>query len=750
MCNMSYEDVTITTAPGPGAGQARIGFERQPLGRSVDVVAGRLGAWTVEFTAGQGGIAVGGGVALWGAYSGFRFDVRPQAAFPERRGYVTASTTGRAQLELHVNSRDPGHTCPIATVLVRGSALLEGDVITFRFNDRSQGSPGGVAFISVMLGTPIYVGVDANGSGIFVQIADSPLTVNVVADQRPARYLVLAPSTVSAGEVSSVQVVALDACGNLAPGAAAQLSMEAPGCSDLPDSCFLSPLESGRKQFRGVSFPEGVSQIKVLDQERQIEARSNPICCEPQQDMRVFWGDIHNHAYDSSLWLYLTPTTDPDYNYRYAREISRLDFFCLNFHLFLEHGFNEQDRAWQMVQEAAAQHHQPGEYVTFSGFEYHGFGGDRCQIFNGDLVPGVRLKDLYGSNTRRPLESAEDVQRLFDFAADTGSMVTCHVGGNPTDFRYHDPRAQWSVEVASMHGNFEFFAQQALQKGLRVGFHGSSDGHVQTPGQPRRPGSGGRNGDFNRRDTGYGSGALMAVLAPELTRTALWEAFRARRTYATTGARIVLDFRANGQLMGQEITSESPPVFTADVVGTGPIERLELIRNDRLLLTERGDSDQVSLVFTDETCPRGENYYYLRVSQVDGEFAWSSPIWVWRTGGPAGSDLSLPLWNADDTEVRTELPPREAQRYEQRLLDYLRREEDATRWESLQAVRLVPSPMGRYVLLLAYDRKHQKPVHFKLFLDYGDIILRMDLGWRDFGQYPNPTATAFVDYQPAE
>jgi len=100
--------------------------------------------------------------------------------------------------------------------------------------------------------------------------------------------------------------------------------------------------------------------------------------------------------------------------------------------------------------------------------------------------------------------------------------------------------------------------------------------------------------------------------------------------------------------------------------------------------------------------------------------------------------------------VRTELPPREAQRYEQRLLDYLHSEEDATRWESLQAVRLVPSPMGRYVLLLAYDRKHQKTVHFKLFLDYGDIVLRMDLGWRDFGQYPNPTAAAFVDYQPEE
>ena len=54
--------------------------------------------------------------------------------------------------------------------------------------------------------------------------------------------------------------------------------------------------------------------------------------------------------------------------------------------------------------------------------------------------------------------------------------------------------------------------------------------------------------------------------------------------------------------------------------------------------------------------------------------------------------------------------------------------------------------MGRYALLLAYDRKHDRPVHFKLFLDYEDIVLRIDLGWRDFGQYPNLAAMAFADY----
>ena len=742
----AYEEVMFDTAPGAAPGRARIAFEGESLGQCADAVAGRLGTWTISFTVGDGGIAVGGAIGLWWSCSGFRFSLRPQAVFPGRRGYVTASTTGQARLELHVNSRDPGHSRPLAMVRVREASLVAGDVVTFRFNEPPEGGSGGLSHFNVALGVKLHVGVDLDESGTFVEVADSPLTVNMVAGPKPARYLVLGPSTVSAEDPSSVQVVALDACGNLAPEATAELRVGASGCSGLPESVSLNPLDGGRKCFPEVSFPSGVSRVRVVDRARGIDAVSHPICCDAERAWNVYWGDIHNHAYDSSLWLDLTPTTDPDYNYRYGREVSRLDFCSLNFHLYLENGFNDQDRAWQGVQEAAARYHAPGQYVTFSGFEYHGFGGDRCQVFNGDLVPEAQLREIYGANTRRPLESEDDLRRLFDFAAETGSMLTGHVGGNPADMRHHDARVQWSVEVASMHGNFEWFGQRALQQGLRVGFHGSSDGHVQTPGHPRRPGSGGRNADFNRRDTGYGSGALMGVLASELTRDALWEAFRARRTYATTGARMLLDFRVNGCPMGEEVACAGPPEVRAEAIGTAAIERVEVIRDDRLILTRPVGSDEVQLSLVDVNCPRGEHYYYLRVSQEDGEFGWSSPIWVRRSDGPEEETGSLPLWNADDPEVCVELPPREARGYERRLQDYLEREEDADRWPSPRAIRVVPSPMGRYALLLAHDRKHDRPVHFKLFLDYEDIVLRMDLGWRDFGQYPNLAAMAFADY----
>jgi hypothetical protein len=39
-------------------------------------------------------------------------------------------------------------------------------------------------------------------------------------------------------------------------------------------------------------------------------------------------------------------------------------------------------------------------------------------------------------------------------------------------------------------------------------------------------------------------------------------------------------------------------------------------------------SNAVKFSYRDIEPPEGENYYYVRVQQTDGQLAWSSPIWV--------------------------------------------------------------------------------------------------------------------------
>ena len=83
--------------------------------------------------------------------------------------------------------------------------------------------------------------------------------------------------------------------------------------------------------------------------------------------------------------------------------------------------------------------------------------------------------------------------------------------------------------------------------------------------------------------------------------------------------------------MGEEFKAPSDPEFQVEVLGTAPIERLELIGNGRILLARRpgGAADRFS--YRDRNVPPGGRYYYLRIVQVNGQLAWSSPIWV-----PAG------------------------------------------------------------------------------------------------------------------
>lgn len=70
----------------------------------------------------------------------------------------------------------------------------------------------------------------------------------------------------------------------------------------------------------------------------------------------------------------------------------------------------------------------------------------------------------------------------------------------------------------------------------------------------------------------------MGVYAGELTREALWDAFRKRHCYATTGERIVLRVACGDHLMGDEFVTDTAPSLDVEVIGTTHLEKVEVIR----------------------------------------------------------------------------------------------------------------------------------------------------------------------------
>ncbi len=64
------------------------------------------------------------------------------------------------------------------------------------------------------------------------------------------------------------------------------------------------------------------------------------------------------------------------------------------------------------------------------------------------------------------------------------------------------------------------------------------------------------------------------------------------------------------------------------MIGTAAIRQIDIIKNNTFLHNRQNLGREVSFTFVDNEAESGESYYYVRVIQVDGEIAWSSPIWV--------------------------------------------------------------------------------------------------------------------------
>jgi len=178
-------------------------------------------------------------------------------------------------------------------------------------------------------------------------------------------------------------------------------------------------------------------------------------------------------------------------------------------------------------------------------------------------------------------------------------------------FETEAPDDAWHVMVGAGGGSL----QSALARGFRVGFTGGTDNHCGWPSRgPRR------------------WGALTGVYATEFTRAGIMAALYARRCYATTNARLAIDFRLNGQPMGSEVALAfgAERRFAITVHGTAPLDRVEIVSQGAIIAQLPVSGQDLVAEWWDDRRgrPPHDCYYYLRVRQTDGHCAWVSPIWA--------------------------------------------------------------------------------------------------------------------------
>jgi len=714
------------TFPGTAtiAFEANFGENSGPDQRVI-VEAGRRGTWVLTFRP-QRDLPTGSQVAFRKVENEFRFDWRHQDYWPQAMGYVTVEDQNGEALPFEC---EKALKAAVPAVVTLPRDMSSGEAIIVRIGDQRQGGAGVVVNPTTYERARMITGVMLPGDREYRRVPDAVMSVKVVACPPVKRYCLFAPSTAQPGQIADIRAIPVDQNGNpISAGRTVDLASPT-GTEPMTEVGFRHGL-----QARVLLEKEGLARLTLHDRGHDITTVSNPIRVT-RSGPNIYWGEFHCHGFDGSELNVLNDNTHPDNMYRYGRDITRLDFVAMGSHIF-RHAPQAVGEWWEMYREAATKYDEEGRYVTFLGCEWRDredAGGDRNLIWKylDAPVPDPTWK----------------IDQVYEHLASQSAMVTPHVGGAIAFPCCHDSSLERLCEMTSGHGNFEWFAQEYLQKGYRVGLIGGSDGHKGTPGHPRIVG--GEGGRFfnllRRRDSGWLGGPLLAVYAQRLDRDSLWKAFHERHVYASTGARALVAFRINGAMMGSEITARGNVKIKIDVEGTAPIARVDLIRGAHR--RARWDCDETHFVTEMiDAPPSGETYYYVRIEQQDGELLWSSPIWVESSSG--SKDVELPAWNEPEPLDLSTIEENEASQHLSGLQEYLRREERLEAFEHLTPVRVVHSSLGDYAVFFCYVRGKRIRIHW--FYEFEVPRLRLEVGWVQYGREiikGQPWATPLIESQ---
>ena len=91
--------------------------------------------------------------------------------------------------------------------------------------------------------------------------------------------------------------------------------------------------------------------------------------------------------------------------------------------------------------------------------------------------------------------------------------------------------------------------------------------------------------------------------------------------------RVFLRFSVCDAPMGSAIQHAGPRIIRCQAASEDPFASLEIIRNGRVIRRLEPKKCILDLSFTDEGSGDSD-YYYVRLTRVDGEITWSSLVWV--------------------------------------------------------------------------------------------------------------------------
>ena len=343
-----------------------------------------------------------------------------------------------------------------------------------------------------------------------------------------------------------------------------------------------------------------------------IEGASNPVRVDADTSpYTLYWGDPHGMLFNQR------PIVE---HFAWGKDVNDLDFAggqLFSYSICIS-------EIWDELQDAWAQYDLPGEFVALPSAEFAtGPDGSHRHGFFPRIAgqPPVFCEDRPGANDPKlharyhpDTVYCRDYQEFYREMKRRGALIHGHFH---THFYVQEHLAEIYQKQQTDGVTEEEKINQFLMRGMKLGIVSGSDTHDNRPANPyKEPGPSGPAG-------------LTGVWAERLDRPTLFDALFNRRCYATTGVRIIVDFRVNGAWVGATVQADRFG-FAADVLGTADIEQIDLVVNGDTARSYTPNQQHVQL--EDEVplrfSPVDANYCYLRVRQRDGNRAWTSPIWL--------------------------------------------------------------------------------------------------------------------------
>ncbi len=358
----------------------------------------------------------------------------------------------------------------------------------------------------------------------------------------------------------------------------------------LPAEVSVVPGQRGLRVEGLRSTGPGEIVVRVSDAGGQELCVSNPLRIEENVGLLHWWADLHGQSGE-------TIGTNPLRSFSaFARDCAFLDAMCHQ-----GNDFQITEDFWAELNAVSAELDVPARFVFVPGYEWSGntaLGGDRNVLFLNEGEKIHRSSHALVGDLADAKEDAFTVDALFDKLRGREALVMAHVGGRYADItgRGHDRLLQRQIEIHSDWGTFEWLAEDAFRSGCRVGIVANSDGHK------------GRQGASHPGASLFGAfGGLTCLMAPELSRPAIFQALKRRKHFCTTGTRLFMDARV--ALAGEAALYEDDPAtgaapvgavrealmgdilmggpeevdFSLEVSAGAPIERIELRDGPRLL-----------------------------------------------------------------------------------------------------------------------------------------------------------------------